>query len=429
MLADRYRTIRRGVTLVELLIVVSIMIILAAIALPAMQTGMESRRTREAALAFHVYLGSAQVRAIETGRPVGVLLERSEIDPRASILVRQVEIPPPYAGDFDTAVTRVQDWTINPATGLPIMPGYHVLRVAIRSNDLAPGLIQPGNTIQLNHQGPFYEIVYYGATDFPLVDGYFDFTVGTDAEPDGWIDSHVLTLRLEYSQVANLPWPRVTVANTPLYPTPNPTSGTATPGGLFTGEWSAALPFQIIRNPVPSSAGPLKLPRGMVIDLDDSGYDYGVPDLIAPYPTMARDEFAARDAVYGVPGAKDLRPVLVMFGPDGSVEQVYHSYFVGAVLNYGGRYVHGTIFFMIGRASRTGDTNDTTYLTPSPEDNLENWQDAKNLWLALNPQTGRVTVAEVNADVRDPITDVYTPSNLIVSRAYARLAQVRMGGR
>ena len=59
---------------------------------------------------------------------------------------------------------------------------------------------------------------------------------------------------------------------------------------------------------------------------------------------------------------------------------------------------------------------------------LENWQDASNLWLALNPQTGQMNVAEVYADVPNP-NGFYTPSSLLVSRALARQAQVSMRGR
>ena len=414
MLADRYRTIRRGVTLVELLIVVSIMTILAAIALPAMQTGMESRRIREATRAFHVYLGLAQVRAIELGRPVGVSLMRSEMDPRACILVRQVEIPPPYAGDFDGSVIGV--WWDNSVAPAELRAQFEVAMFPVSN-----GLISPGNKIQFNNQGPYYTIQSpNGTTDFPVdAYGHFDFTTLTNTTPsDKWVDE-TLTLVVD-GNPAFLPWDNT--------PPDNNTEG---------------VPFQITRNPIPSAVAPFKLSRGMVIDLDDSGYkdDTAVrpPDLrqpAPPYQTMAQDEFAARDLAYDIPAGKDLRPVLVMFGPDGSVERVYHSTFFlpesttkVPLPQYYGRYVQSTIFFMIGRADRTYDTNDTMYTTPPPDDNLENWQDAGNLWLALNPHTGRMTVAEVNADVENPATGVYVPSNLYMSRALARRAQLSTGGR
>lgn len=350
MIADRYKTIRRGVTLVELLIVVSIITILAAIALPAMQTGMESRRIREAARAVHVFLGSAQVRALETGRSVGVLIERSEVEHEAGVLLRQVEVPPPYAGDLDGAAVRV--WRTGPASP--------ILQAQFQNSAVSNGLIKPGNRIQLNYQGPYYVIQSpAGPGEVQLVDGYFDFNSVPDSEPDGYLD-WTLTLVVE-GNPANLPWP------------------TAAP--------SAGVPFQIIRNPMPSSVAPLGLPRAMVVDLGDSGID-------------------------GMMLGVGIDP-MIMFSPDGQVERVYASNLNGPVSL--------PIFLMIGRRDRVGAL--------LPEDGLQNYQDAGNLWLGLNPQTGRITVAEVHADVQDPSTGVYTPSDLYTSRELARLAQVSMGGR
>jgi len=361
MLADRCKTIRRGVTLVELLIVVSIMTILAAIALPAMQTGMESRRIREAARAVHVYFGAAQVRALETGRSAGVMIERSDENPEAGVLLRQVEVPPPYAGDVDGATMRVWADTV---AGPGIVRAHFPTAMPVSN-----GLISPGNRVQLNYQGPYYTIQLPSGTDFPVdADGYFDFTTLTDTTPtDGWADE-TLTLVVDVNQV-NLPWP------------------IAYPGTI--------VPFQITRGPVPSSVAPLSLPRGMVVDLGDSGSDQA-----------------------GFPATGVGTGPLIMFSPDGQIERVF--------ANGLGASVTSPIFLMIGRADRVG--------AMLPEDGLENWQDANNLWVALNPQTGRITVAEVHADLppsdpANPTPDTYIPSNLYTSRTSARQAQISMGGR
>ena len=96
---------RRGVTLVELLVVVGIMLLLAAITIPSMQGLTEGRRVREAARAVNVYFGRARSRAIESGRPCGVMFERLERQPNACVVLRQAEVPPPYSGDtWDSVV-------------------------------------------------------------------------------------------------------------------------------------------------------------------------------------------------------------------------------------------------------------------------------------------------------------------------------------
>ena len=386
MLADRYKTIRRGVTLVELLIVVSIMMLLAAVALPAMQTGMESRRIREAARAVHVYLGSAQVRALETGRPAGVLIERTDDNgpagPAASILLRQVEVPPPYAGDFDPTALALQDWTHIPNQTLsePVYwPGYHVVKAFVSVGSMSPGIVKRGNRVRLNYGGPLYTIVEdpweQPEADYPVgADGYISFSSGG-----------VLTLRVPTSELNNVPWPD--------YPTP-----ASWPPSVDTSvaPWSNGVAFQITRDPVPSSVPPMGLPRGMVVDLADSGVGDG-------------------DWQSLVTGAR------IMFSPDGQVEQVY--------TNNLGYPVYMPIFLMIGRQDRIGGPNN-----PLPEDGLENWQDAANLWVALNPQSGRITVAEVSAEQapgfgNNTTARTYVPFSVSTSRKYARQAQASMRGR
>ena len=70
------RHLANAFTLIEMLIVITITMLLVAASLTTMRPALESRRTREAARAIEVYLSSARNRAMETGRPCGVMLYR-----------------------------------------------------------------------------------------------------------------------------------------------------------------------------------------------------------------------------------------------------------------------------------------------------------------------------------------------------------------
>ena len=59
-----------------MLVVVTIMMLLVAVSATAFRPANDSRRIREAARAINVYLGSARNRAMETGRPCGVIFRR-----------------------------------------------------------------------------------------------------------------------------------------------------------------------------------------------------------------------------------------------------------------------------------------------------------------------------------------------------------------
>ena len=89
----------RGVTLVELLVVITIMMLLAAFVLPKFQLNSKTRKIREAARMINVYFGVARNRAVETGRPCGVMFQRLANQPSGAATLFQVEVPPPYAGD------------------------------------------------------------------------------------------------------------------------------------------------------------------------------------------------------------------------------------------------------------------------------------------------------------------------------------------
>src|SRR5437879_11001325 len=71
------RTIRLGrgaYTLAELLIVMTIMLMLIVITLPAIKNVMQDGNVREASRQLNAYFAMAKARAVHTGRPCGVMM-------------------------------------------------------------------------------------------------------------------------------------------------------------------------------------------------------------------------------------------------------------------------------------------------------------------------------------------------------------------
>lgn len=207
---------RRGVTLVELLIVISVLVVLAAVAVPTMQPALESRRIRETARALNVYLSAARNRAMETGRPCGVMLQRFTGDPACCMLLEQAEEPPAYGGDTITARAQVRLQGISPR-------GIATVGATLGPTDFNTALVTVGDRVRFNRQGPLYTVV------------------GMNAGAAGG--------------------PRMTLA------------ADVGPGGLvpWTGNFSRPVPYEVFRAPKKAPASPMQVPAGAAIDLACSG--------------------------------------------------------------------------------------------------------------------------------------------------------------
>src|SRR5689334_13575863 len=66
------KSARAAYTLVEMLVVVTIIIILVAATLPVAKKMMEGSQVREASRQFNSYWQMAKARALQTGRPCGI---------------------------------------------------------------------------------------------------------------------------------------------------------------------------------------------------------------------------------------------------------------------------------------------------------------------------------------------------------------------
>lgn len=355
---------RRGITLVELLVVVSILMMLMVVAVPVIRPGLESRRMREAARQVSVYLASAQAQAARLGRPVGVELVRDADVPQMCRVLQQVEVPPPYAGDtLDTRV-ELQRGSFDPVDGRTYVAAQ------LASGSVSPGLFRNGDWLQINYQGPYYQIV-----------------AGPDADNDGFLDGFPLTLKIDLRGGVDIPWP--------------------------SGGWSLPMPFQIIRSPEKGPAAPLRLPEKTCVDLAFSGTD-----------TLGFQAGLKNASGAWVP---DPTSVFIVFSPAGGVESIWRGQMV--VLGGQERPVPTRfsalepIFLLVGRPERVPrDIDPAIYTAPNysslAEDGLRNPADLGNLIVAVRPQNGLITTSEV-ASVTQPGEDF---------RDYARESQT-MGGR
>jgi len=135
---------RRAVTLLELLAVITIMLMITAAAIPMVLPAMQGRQIREEARQVSAFLAGARARAIENGRPVGVLVQRFGSPPQPfSMNLSYTEVPPPYAGSTQNSRAMVS--------------GNQITWLGPGDVDWQ-GLLRWGDTIKFNYQGRTYRL-------------------------------------------------------------------------------------------------------------------------------------------------------------------------------------------------------------------------------------------------------------------------------
>ena len=323
-------------TLIEMLVVVTIMMILVAVSATAFRPANNSRRIREAARAINVYLSSARNRAMETGRPCGVILRR--FNGTSTVMnLDQCEVPPSYCGD--TTGAAMQFTSVSPPAS-----GF----VTVQATPTPPGSfnssIVSGGLIQFNCQGPSYQIT----------------PATTDTQ---------LTATLDVSLGQAVPW----VA---FFPT---------------------VPYVIYRSPVKGAATPLQLPAATVVDIGASSID------------DSKNNFFSN--------ATSGSDTTILFNPNGSIDRV----FIPGVTN-SPFYATQSIFLLVGSQERV---NNPFVQNNSNEPTFTNYQDANNLWVVINSQTGLVTTGPVAAP---SASDSTMAAAINTARALARDSQ-GMGGK
>lgn len=116
------KTHRRALTLVELLVVVTILVILVAVVLPLAQPALRGREVREGARQLHAFVSRVQTEAIANNRSHGIELVRSEQDPMKCFELRQVRYRNLFAGLSPDSRVRRNGKALDFILGIPGSP-------------------------------------------------------------------------------------------------------------------------------------------------------------------------------------------------------------------------------------------------------------------------------------------------------------------
>lgn len=413
--ARRTSPFRAGVTLVELLVVILIMLMITAISIPIVAPALSNRQIREAARLVDVFFNGAKTRAQQMDRSVGVVIEQDV--PGGATTLSYAEVPDPYAGDQTSS-------TINVTTR-----GGSVLNAAgniFNAGDVGwYGLVRPGDLVQFNFHNTLYRI--YAGEPYWDVNGNGVFDANTDwytdtngnssydpapsgvVQTDGYFSfssSQTAMYSDTFNNIKYSPW-TYTYADPALAASHMSVSG----GSSIAGP-QGALSFQIIRQPVPLASGKLQLPAAAAIDLGvtignsttdavavaGSGFDSGDYANFRSFPMPPLSSASTAPAPY-------TSRVIVTFNPSGVVDLVYAwdepvFTLTTAVTGWQGQRVTGPIYFLVGRRELLG--GDPVLLAQvttgvAPQQPCFNYQDPSNLWVVINSQTGMVSTTQNSA--------------------------------
>lgn len=431
-----HRTRRTGITLIELLVVIFIILLITSITIPQIQPALENRRTREGARLLNVMFNAARNRAMESGRPAGIWLERMPGLPEACVSIHFAETPPPYSGDFlDSAVTTYYEpfganypdasireywYIVTPTTTTALLPDRWW-----NPEPNAQQLVRPGDYIKLNTSDRPLKLKAAKRSDLRLAGGdtyvwYAAYGANKrDNEPFGGFTNERDINGNFVIRWWDLNWRRIRWG---------PQRSWAGPAAVR----RPGLPYQIIRQPQKMAAGAVTLPEGVVIDLNYSGTPFWSFHPRNNYSNLAADPNASSNSPYrGNPHfPNDETPIIVMFSPTGMVENVYSRINVNRarVIDWTEWRPITYLYFLVGDAEKVPCKTGWGAGQNGLDQYDNNWLDLTNYWVTINPFTGLVNTAEVSdfPDANDTIA--HDPAQVAVSRRFANNPQA-IGGR
>lgn len=442
----------RGLTLLELLVVVGVVSVMAAIVLPGVKSVLTERKSSQAAIMVKNYLEAARARAIGRNRPVAVVFER--LSSRATVSGTR------YISETATTWDPVNPPTLTPDTnfvpyntcirlsmaeeplpitqavlpvpvtftprfsgdggGIPIptRPGYvnkdsledqhqrnsineiRIFQVQtsgnVRLDWLLGEYLTNGSQISFGNSSRRFSIV---APRTPSVHkAYLD---GQTNDKSIWFSVMNELAFDEHSERAKEPYVEFL------------------PGATFTS-------FKIYPRPKPIFTQAIQLPRGMCVDLSISGFGKRLPghDTLTAekQPIFDNNSTAAAEFDYRVRFASDwignsptplipeqLRPVYVVFSPEGQLSHVWANdrRELPSDISYQGSLTRidatNDLFFHIGKIDRvtmpidpsTFARNAFALKTATRNGVLNNLTDLNSYVVRLSPTSGAISASPI----------------------------------
>jgi prepilin-type N-terminal cleavage/methylation domain-containing protein len=334
---------RHGMTLVELLVVLGIVSLLAALVLPTVKGLMTDRKTSQSAIVVKNYIEAARARAIGKNRSVAVVLQRvssraifdsatsSYVSGSASRFAagsRASFSPDTNFIPYNTCIklslaeeplpvterTLPMGATIiarSPSDGLtPSIPTNYDPLVPLLDMDQGNGIAEVRVfrvTTTANAADLLGEYLVAG-NEISLGDSPLRFTIAspTSRKPhDNFASGNPNEIWFSVYNEVGLDGS----AETAMRPYVNLTAG------------GAVSSFRIYQKPKPIYSQALQLPKGTCIDLSLSGFANDRPGL-----TDYRVRFSSDWVISGtdgIPTPEELRPIYLVFSPDGSFSRIY----------------------------------------------------------------------------------------------------------
>ena len=392
----RFASGRAGATLIELLLVITIMLVLVAAAIPVVRPALADRKVREAAREFGGLVARAKSLAVARNRPITITFDRvttaDKIDTPSSQLnlvnrVYLAESPLPYAGMMPESRVWFRYDSTAPI-GQQTTVWFYPFLDGIPADSYNP-LTEPDKLDLRMHS------LNQGVYLYPPNSGPFTIRVGRPA--------YSITVR------------RLATGE---YVWVEPTTLVSATGGPYLAQrYRGGASFEVLLPPVRLNEKPLEFPTGTVVDLRWSGlsqqntaFGFYAEYTAAPYNYVIPTNFTSSFTI--LPSGAVSNVSNVFFDTRNVATNVLTAMTPAASTTPSG----GSLFFLVG----------TVKQGMRPEPNQNNLTDRSNLWVTVSSANSNVSTANVSQLF--PVPALTTPVHVPEARAFAITAD-GIGGR